>query len=183
VLFRVLLAVLGLAEVAHSLARVGRRCKYFLKDANGIFWVRIAGGEGAEAGEGHRLSAVVAKGGLVVAADDGEDVEDAGRSSWRRLGEFRWDQKGAQKGVVGAKGKEMDEIAALWQEAEEHIRAFCRFRLGVAGPDGTGRYGKNSPENLMSTDDPWDRRRSRMAGEFPATVAWSRKEKVSISGG
>jgi len=89
----------------------------------------------------------------------------------------------AQKGVVGAKGKEMDEIAAFWQEDEEHIRAFCRFRLGVAGPDGTGRYGKNSLENLMSADDQWDRRSSRMASEFPATGTWSRKEKVSISGG
>ena len=37
--------------------------------------------------------------------------------------------------------------------------------------------------NLMSADEPWDRRRSRMAGGFPATRGWPRKEKVSISGG
>ena len=37
--------------------------------------------------------------------------------------------------------------------------------------------------NLMSADDPWDRRSSRVGGEFPATGGWSRKEKVSISGG
>ena len=35
--------------------------------------------------------------------------------------------------------------------------------------------------DLMSADDLWDRRSSRMAGGFPATGGWSRKEKVSIS--
>ena len=35
----------------------------------------------------------------------------------------------------------------------------------------------------MSADDPWDRRSSRMVGGFPATGGWSRKGKVSISGG
>ena len=38
----------------------------------------VAGGEGVEVGEDHGLGAVVAEGGFVVAADDGEGVEDIG---------------------------------------------------------------------------------------------------------
>ena len=38
----------------------------------------VAGGEGVEAGEDHGFGAVVAEGGLVAAADDGEGVEDVG---------------------------------------------------------------------------------------------------------
>ena len=40
--------------------------------------VRIAGGEGVAAGEGHGFGAIVAEGSFVLAADDGEGVEDAG---------------------------------------------------------------------------------------------------------
>ena len=36
----------------------------------------VAGGEGVEVGEDHGFGAVVAEGGFVVAADDGEGVED-----------------------------------------------------------------------------------------------------------
>ncbi len=38
----------------------------------------VAGGEGVVIGEDHVFGAVVAEGGLVVAADDGEGVEDVG---------------------------------------------------------------------------------------------------------
>ena len=38
----------------------------------------VAGGEGVEVGEDHGFGAVVAEGGFVVAADDGEGVEDVG---------------------------------------------------------------------------------------------------------
>ena len=38
----------------------------------------VAGGEGVVVGEDHIFGAVVAEGGLVVAADDGEGVEDVG---------------------------------------------------------------------------------------------------------
>ena len=38
----------------------------------------VAGGEGVVVGEDHVFGAVVAEGGLVVAADDGEGVEDVG---------------------------------------------------------------------------------------------------------
>ena len=38
----------------------------------------IAGGEGVVVSEDHCFGAVVAEGGLVVAADDGEGVEDVG---------------------------------------------------------------------------------------------------------
>ena len=40
--------------------------------------VRVAGGEGVVVGEDHVFGAVVAEGGFVVAADDGEGVEDVG---------------------------------------------------------------------------------------------------------
>ena len=40
--------------------------------------IRIAGGEGVVVGEDHGFGAVVAEGGFVVAADDGEVVEDVG---------------------------------------------------------------------------------------------------------
>ena len=39
---------------------------------------RIAGGEGVVVGEDHGFGTVVAEGGFVVAADDGEGVEDVG---------------------------------------------------------------------------------------------------------
>ena len=38
----------------------------------------VAGGEGVVVGEDHVFGAAVAEGGLVVAADDGEGVEDVG---------------------------------------------------------------------------------------------------------
>ena len=44
--------------------------------------IRIAGGEGVVVGEDHSFGAVVGEGGFVVAADDGEGVED-GAASWR----------------------------------------------------------------------------------------------------
>ena len=40
--------------------------------------IRIAGGEGVVVGEDHVFGAVGAEGGFVVAADDGEGVEDVG---------------------------------------------------------------------------------------------------------
>ena len=40
--------------------------------------IRVAGGEGVVVGEDHGFGAVVAEGGFVVAADDGEGVEDVG---------------------------------------------------------------------------------------------------------
>ncbi len=42
------------------------------------FNIRITGGEGIVVGEDHIFGAVVAEGGFVVAADDGEGVEDVG---------------------------------------------------------------------------------------------------------
>ena len=42
------------------------------------FHIRIAGGEGVVVGEDHGFGAVVGEGGFVVAADDGEGVEDVG---------------------------------------------------------------------------------------------------------
>ena len=41
----------------------------------------VAGGEGVEVGEDHGFGAVVAEGGFVVAADDGEGVKDVGALS------------------------------------------------------------------------------------------------------
>ena len=38
----------------------------------------VAGGEGVEVGDDHCFSAVVAEGGFVASADDGEGVEDVG---------------------------------------------------------------------------------------------------------
>ena len=40
--------------------------------------IRVAGGEGVVVGEDHGFGAVVAEGGFVVAADDGEGVENVG---------------------------------------------------------------------------------------------------------
>ena len=40
--------------------------------------IRVAGGEGVVVGEDHGFGAVVAEGGFVVAADNGEGVEDVG---------------------------------------------------------------------------------------------------------
>ena len=45
---------------------------------DGCVNVGVAGGEGVVVGEGHVFGAVVAEGGFVVAADDGEGVEDVG---------------------------------------------------------------------------------------------------------
>ena len=46
--------------------------------SEGYVGVGVAGGEGVVVGEGHVFGAVGAEGGLVVAADDGEGVEDVG---------------------------------------------------------------------------------------------------------
>ena len=55
---------------AHHKNRLGGLDRYF--------YIRIAGGEGVVVGEDHLLGAAAAEGGFVVAADDGEGVEDVG---------------------------------------------------------------------------------------------------------
>ena len=49
-----------------------------LDGLNGYLNIRVAGGEGVSVGEDRGFGSVVAEGGFVVAADDGEGVEDVG---------------------------------------------------------------------------------------------------------
>ena len=134
-------------------SRWRKRGSYFVSDSH--VGVRVAGGEGVVVGEDHGFSAVVAEGGFVVAADDGEGVEDVGGVVFGEAVEVEVEgvEAGAQVAAFFFVPDEGRAVVAEVAGEEGHVVGGVGEAEDVVADEGAGGGGAEGAVVVGEGDD------------------------------